>query len=79
MFCTIFSPLSVAKVLGKHVRSSSYLLVFFKENSHSRGKLTEGLFLLQLLYTKFFEKLTLINSEANLQPPQHLKSSFFWH
>ena len=35
MFCTIFVPLSVAKVLGKHVGSISYLiLVFFKENSH---------------------------------------------
>ena len=34
MFRTIRVPLSVAKVLGKHVRSSSYLvLVFFKENS----------------------------------------------
>ena len=41
-FCIIFDPLSVAKVLEKHVRSSSYLvLVFFKENSN-------------LLYTYFF-------------------------
>ena len=42
MFRTIRVPLSVAKVLGKHVRSSSYLvLVFFKENSHSHGKFTK--------------------------------------
>ena len=26
-----------------------------------------------------FEKLNLINSDANLQPPQHLKLSFLWH
>ena len=56
IFCTIFVPLSVAKVTGKHVRSSSYLvLVFLKKNSHSHGKSTERLFLLKLLYNKFFE------------------------
>ena len=56
IFCTIFVPLSVAKVIGKHVRSSSYLvLVFLKKNSHSHGKSTERLFLLKLLYNKFFE------------------------
>ena len=55
---TIFVPLSVAKVLGKQVRSSSYLvLVFFKENSYSHGKFNERLFLLQLFYTKFFEAI----------------------
>ena len=53
-FCTI----SVAKILEKHARSSSYLaLVFFKENSHSRGKFTERLFLLQLFYTKFCKQM----------------------
>ena len=26
MFCTIFVPLSVAKILEKHIRSSSYLV-----------------------------------------------------
>ena len=53
MFCTIFALLSVAKVLEKHVRNSSYLeLVFFKENSHSRRKFTERLFLLLVGYRK---------------------------
>ena len=57
-FCTIFVLLSVAKVLEKHFRSSSYLvLIFFKENSHSRGKFTKRQFLLQLLYTKFIESI----------------------
>ena len=39
MFCTIFVPLSVAKALEKHVRSSSFLVLFFfsKENSHSHS------------------------------------------
>ena len=58
MFCTIFAPLFVAKVVEKHVRSSSNLvLVFFKENLHSHGESTERLFLLKLLYTKFFESI----------------------
>ena len=58
MFCTIFVPLSVAKVLQKHVRSSPFLVLFFsKENSHSHSKFTEWLFLLQLIYTKFFEQI----------------------
>ena len=40
MYCTIFVPLSVVKVLGKHVRISSYLvLAFFKENLHSNGEI----------------------------------------
>ena len=56
MFSTILVCLSVAKILEKHIRSSSYLvLVFFKENLHSHGKFTERLFLFQLLLTKFFE------------------------
>ena len=56
-FCTIFVPLSVAKVLEKHVRRSLYLVsAFFKENSDSHGTFTEGLFLLQLLYTKFSKR-----------------------
>ena len=55
MFCTIFVSLSVAKILEKYVRSSSYLLkVFFKKNSHSHGTFTERLFLLQFLYIKVF-------------------------
>ena len=50
----------VAKILEKHVRSSLYLLlVFLKENSHSHGKFTERLFLLQFLYIKFFEQIFL--------------------
>ena len=54
----IFVPLSVAKILKKHVRSISYLvLVFLKENSHSHGEFTELLFLMQLRYTKFFETI----------------------
>ena len=58
--CTIFVYLSVAKMLEEHVRSSSYLLqVFFKENSHSHGKFTERLFLLQFLHTKTFEQIFL--------------------
>ena len=45
MFCTIFVPLSVAKVPKKHVQSSSYLvLVFFKEILRIRCKFTEQLF-----------------------------------
>ena len=45
MFCTIFVPLSVAKVPKKHVQSSSYLvLVFFKENLHIRWKFSEQFF-----------------------------------
>ena len=66
MFSAIFIPLSTTKVLEKHVRSSSYLvLVFFKENSYSHGKSTKWVFLLQLLYTKFsnryfFELLFLV-------------------
>ena len=40
MYCTIFVPLSVVKVLGKHVRISSYLvLAFFKKNLHSNGEI----------------------------------------
>ena len=31
MFCTVFVPLSVAKVLEKHVRSSSYLWSFSRK------------------------------------------------
>ena len=51
----IFS-LSVANILEKHVGSSSYLVqVFFKGNSHSHGKFTERLFILQFLYIKSFE------------------------
>ena len=151
MFCTIFVSLSVAKILKKHVRSSSYLIqVFLKEDFHSHGKLlnayfyysfltsnfwnryfSEFLFVaserkenniyqrklkpgdrswaLEIAYWKVFlhgqlfcirqnsqfsqfyrvplvelcallintsEKLHLINSEANLRPPQHLKCSF---
>ena len=58
MFFTICVSLSVTKILEKHVQSSSYLLwVFFKENSHSHGKFTERLFLLQFLYIKFFEQI----------------------
>ena len=58
MFRTTFVPLSAAKVLKKHVRYSSYLvLVFFKENSHSHGKFTERLFLLKLIYTKFLQQI----------------------
>ena len=50
MFCTFIS-LSVAKILEKHIQSSSFLVqVFFKKNSHSHGKFTERLFLLQFLY-----------------------------
>ena len=39
MFCTIFVPLSAAKAHEKHVRSSSFLVLFlfFKENSHSHS------------------------------------------
>ena len=70
MFCTIIVSLFVAKVLGKHFQSSSYLvLVFFKENLHSLRKFTERLFLLQLLYTKFFGLVISQNSyfsEQNL-------------
>ena len=56
MTCSV--SLSVAKILEKHVRSSSYLLqIFFKENSHSHGKFTERLFLLQFLYIRFFEQI----------------------
>ena len=40
MFCTIFVPLYKAKILKKHVRSSSFLVqVFFRENSYSHEKL----------------------------------------
>ena len=60
MFCTIFVPLSVAKALEKHVRSSSFLILFFfqgKRTFTQHSKFTERLFLLQLLYTKFFEPI----------------------
>ena len=62
--CVLYNILllSTAKVLEKYVRSSSYLAaIFFKENSHSHGKFTERLFLLHLLYTKFFEPIFLKN------------------
>ena len=36
----------MAKILEKHVRGSSYLQAFIKENSHSHIKFTEQLFLL---------------------------------
>ena len=46
MFCTIFVPLNMAKILGKHVQSSSYLVLeLFNENSRSHGKFTERLIL----------------------------------
>ena len=60
MFCTIFVPLSVAKALEKLVRSSSFLILFFfqgKRTFTQHSKFTERLFLLQLLYTKFFEPI----------------------
>ena len=58
IFCAIFVHLPATNVPEKHGRSSSYLVfVFFKENSHSNGTFTEQLFLLQLLYTKFFEPI----------------------
>ena len=71
IFCTIFVPLSVVKVLGKHVRGSSYLaLVFFKENSYSHGKFTERLVLLQLLNCSFskryFSELPFLVGDRNL-------------
>ena len=48
LFSTTFVSLSVTEFLKKHVRSSSYLLqFFFKENSHSHGKFSEWLLLLQ--------------------------------
>ena len=55
LFCKAYVlyniSLSVAKILEKHIWSSSCLLyVFFRENSHSRGKFTKQLFLLQFLY-----------------------------
>ena len=51
LFCTIFAPLYVAKVLKKHVGSSWYLaLVFFMKNAHSYEIFTE--LLLQLLSEK---------------------------
>ena len=54
MFCTIFVSSSMAKVLEKRFRSSSYLVLdFFKGNSLSHSKFTDRLILLQLLYTKF--------------------------
>ena len=34
MFCTIFVSLSAAKILEKHVRSSSYLLLVFFKKTH---------------------------------------------
>ena len=50
MFCSIFVPFSVAKVLEKHVESSSYLLlVFFKENVHM-GNLLNGCFCYSYLH-----------------------------
>ena len=58
MFCAVSVSLSVVKVLEKHVRISSCLvLVFFKGNSHSHGKFIERLFLLKWLYTKFFQTI----------------------
>ena len=55
---TIFGSLSVAKIFEKQVRSSSYLAqFFFKENPHLYGKFIERLFLLQVLYTKLFERI----------------------
>ena len=52
--------LSVAKILDKHFRSSSYLLqAIFKEKIHSHGKFTERLFLLPFRYIKFFEQIFL--------------------
>ena len=55
MFCSIFVPFSVAKVLEKHVESSSYLLlVFFKENFHM-GNLLNGCFCYS--YTNFFKPI----------------------
>ena len=55
MFCTILVPLSVSKVLGKHVWSSSYLvLVFFKEKSYSHGKFTERYYFCYNYFTPIF-------------------------
>ena len=54
IFCTIFVPLFIAKVLEKHIGSSSYLiLAFFKENSHSHEKFTKRLF--QIFQTDIFQ------------------------
>ena len=55
MSCTISLRLFVAKALEKHVRSSSFSISLFQRKLHSHGKFTERLFLLQLLYTKFFK------------------------
>ena len=55
MSCTISLRLFLAKALEKHVRSSSFSTSLFQRKLHSHGKFTERLFLLQLLYTKFFK------------------------
>ena len=68
-FCSIFVPLSVAKIPEKHLRSSSFLVeAFLKENSHSPGKFTKRLYsrFTCNFYNRYFSELQFLTTDGKI-------------
>ena len=70
MFCTIFIPLSVAKIHEKHLLSISFLVeVFFEENSHSSVKFTERLYsyFTSNFLNRYFSELQFLTPDGKIK------------